>query len=375
MGLATNIGGGVQAFFYEPYMGAVQGPQYFVIGLGRGTGSLVGGVVGGAMMSTSSIVSTYSESLARGIASFGDEKFLKMRAETHRRVKDAAREGLLSGIVEGGGAVISGVAAGVTGVITKPVEGALRNGSTGFVRGVGIGVVGAVINPVLGIADGLNSFAQTILVQTSDVKLRPQVRHARTFDCILPMELDLLAALAAPSRPSDRPQAPLAALPYPVLSGLLALTSLSLPALQAQAQVITKAKRRGEMDAFVGFVSLVPASATAPERPRPAKADKDNAKDDKEPPSLAIKEPPLMPAVFLSVRYVFLRLEAWQQGQTQTQLGSSFSMWGKRRSSVAAGPASPGELEVVPWTDISHCVLVAPALVKELPLSVSLSYR
>ena len=28
-----------------------------------------------------------------------------------------------TGIVEGGGAVISGVAAGVTGVITKPVEG------------------------------------------------------------------------------------------------------------------------------------------------------------------------------------------------------------------------------------------------------------
>jgi len=78
--------------------------------------------------------------------------------------------------VEGGGAVISGVAAGVTGVITKPVEGALKHGSTGFVRGVAIGAMGAVINPVLGLADGLNSFAQTILVQTSDLRLRPQVR-------------------------------------------------------------------------------------------------------------------------------------------------------------------------------------------------------
>ena len=129
MGLATNIGGGVQvvhqinqmklkhsnspthpvhcnlptitphpqAFFYEPYQGAIHGPQSFVIGLGRGTGSLVGGVVGGAMMSTSAIVSTYSEAMARGISSFGDETFLKMRAETHRRVKDAAREGFLSG--------------------------------------------------------------------------------------------------------------------------------------------------------------------------------------------------------------------------------------------------------------------------------------
>ena len=33
--------------------------QNFVIGIGRGTGSLVGGVVGGTMMSTSAIVSTY----------------------------------------------------------------------------------------------------------------------------------------------------------------------------------------------------------------------------------------------------------------------------------------------------------------------------
>ena len=47
----------LQAFFYEPYQGAIHGPQSFVIGLGRGTGSLVGGVVGGAMMSTSAIVS------------------------------------------------------------------------------------------------------------------------------------------------------------------------------------------------------------------------------------------------------------------------------------------------------------------------------
>ena len=160
--------------------------------------------------------------------------------------------------------MISGVAAGVTGVITKPVEGALRNGSTGFVRGVGIGVVGVVINPVLGLADGLNSLAQTILVQTSDVRLRPQIRPPRTFDCVLPMELELLSAERQGLGPGLSAQGPglgpglgqelgggggfgdpsstlqsglLAPQSYPVLSGWLALTALSLPAVQAQAQV------------------------------------------------------------------------------------------------------------------------------------------
>ena len=49
VGLARNIGGGVQAFFYEPYLGAIHSPQRFVIGIGIGTGSLVGGVVSGAL--------------------------------------------------------------------------------------------------------------------------------------------------------------------------------------------------------------------------------------------------------------------------------------------------------------------------------------
>ena len=55
-------------------------------------------------------------------------------------------------------------------------------------------MVGVVINPVLGLADGLNSLAQTILVQTSDARLRPQIRPPRTFDCVLPMELEQLTA-------------------------------------------------------------------------------------------------------------------------------------------------------------------------------------
>ena len=42
-GFARNVGNGVQAFFYEPARGLVQGPQDFVLGIGKGTSSLVSG--------------------------------------------------------------------------------------------------------------------------------------------------------------------------------------------------------------------------------------------------------------------------------------------------------------------------------------------
>lgn len=42
-GLARNVGNGVQAFFYEPAQGLVQGPQDFVLGIKKGTTSLVSG--------------------------------------------------------------------------------------------------------------------------------------------------------------------------------------------------------------------------------------------------------------------------------------------------------------------------------------------
>lgn len=44
-GFVRNVGNGVEAFFYEPAQGLVQGPQDFVIGIGKGTSSLVSGVL------------------------------------------------------------------------------------------------------------------------------------------------------------------------------------------------------------------------------------------------------------------------------------------------------------------------------------------
>ena len=48
-GLIRGIGSGVRDLFYEPYEGAVEGPDEFLSGLGSGVQSLVGKSVGGVL--------------------------------------------------------------------------------------------------------------------------------------------------------------------------------------------------------------------------------------------------------------------------------------------------------------------------------------
>lgn len=59
-------------------------------------------------------------------------------------------------IREGGGALAKGLFRGVTGILTKPLEGAKSSGVEGFVQGVGKGIIGAAAQPVSGVLDLLS---------------------------------------------------------------------------------------------------------------------------------------------------------------------------------------------------------------------------
>lgn len=59
-------------------------------------------------------------------------------------------------IREGGGAFAKGLFRGVTGILTKPLEGAKASGVEGFVQGVGKGLIGAAAQPVSGVLDLLS---------------------------------------------------------------------------------------------------------------------------------------------------------------------------------------------------------------------------
>lgn len=208
-----------RTFFYEPYQGLVQSPQDFVLGIRKGTGSLLAGVVGGALTSTAALVGTASS----GIAYLsGDKEFVKERSFKRQQGKAARDRGVMDGIKHGSEEVLSGFASGITGIFTKPVQEAKKEGALGFIKGIGMGVAGVAVKPVLGLTDGLSTIAMGISNEVGDSVAITRVRPSRTF-----------------IRSSTDPS-------------VLILTPLNLSAAAAQEYVLAVAKKKKFSDAFLG---------------------------------------------------------------------------------------------------------------------------
>uniref|UniRef100_A0A671EWW7 Vacuolar protein sorting 13 homolog A n=1 Tax=Rhinolophus ferrumequinum TaxID=59479 RepID=A0A671EWW7_RHIFE len=169
-GLIREFSEGVEAFFYEPYQGAIQGPEEFVEGMALGLKALVSGAVGGLAGAASKITSA----MAKGVAAMTmDEDYQQKRREAMNKQPAGLREG----ITRGGKGLVSGFVSGITGIVTKPIKGAQKEGAAGFFKGVGKGLVGAVARPTGGIIDMASSTFQGIkrATETSDEveSLRP----------------------------------------------------------------------------------------------------------------------------------------------------------------------------------------------------------
>ncbi|KAM8876931.1 intermembrane lipid transfer protein VPS13C isoform 3-T3 [Synchiropus picturatus] len=184
-GLIRGLSEGVEAFFYEPIQGAVQGPEEFAEGLVIGVRSLLGHTVGGA----AGVVSRITGSVGKGLAAITmDKEFQqKRREEMNRPPKDFGES-----LAKGGKGLLKGVVSGVTGIVTKPVEGAKKEGTAGFFKGIGKGLVGVVARPTGSIVDMASSTFQGIqraAESTEEVtKLRP-VRLIREDGIIRPYDL------------------------------------------------------------------------------------------------------------------------------------------------------------------------------------------
>ncbi|CAI9549566.1 unnamed protein product [Staurois parvus] len=154
-GLIRGLSEGVEAFFYEPFQGAVQGPEEFAEGFAIGVRSLLGHTVGGA----AGVVSRITGSVGKGLAAITMDKEYqqKRREEMGRQPKDFGES-----LAKGGKGLLRGVVGGVTGIITKPVEGAKKEGAAGFFKGIGKGLVGVVARPTGGIIDMASSTFQGI---------------------------------------------------------------------------------------------------------------------------------------------------------------------------------------------------------------------
>ncbi|XP_062985430.1 intermembrane lipid transfer protein VPS13A isoform X2 [Elgaria multicarinata webbii] len=154
-GFIRDLSEGVEAFFYEPYQGAIQGPEEFVEGMALGLKALVGGAVGGLAGAASRITGA----MAKGVAAITmDEDYQQKRREAMNKQPT----GLKEGITRGGKGLVSGFVSGITGIVTKPIRGAQKEGAAGFFKGVGKGLVGAVARPTGGIIDMASSTFQGI---------------------------------------------------------------------------------------------------------------------------------------------------------------------------------------------------------------------
>ncbi|XP_077419043.1 intermembrane lipid transfer protein VPS13C isoform X3 [Vanacampus margaritifer] len=184
-GLIRGLSEGVEAFFYEPFQGAVQGPEEFAEGFVIGVRSLLGHTVGGA----AGVVSRITGSVGKGLAAITMDKEYqqKRREEMNRNPKDFGES-----LAKGGKGLLKGVVSGVTGIVTKPVEGAKKEGAAGFFKGIGKGLVGVVARPTGSIVDMASSTfqgIQRVAESTEDVsKLRP-VRLIREDGIIRPYDL------------------------------------------------------------------------------------------------------------------------------------------------------------------------------------------
>ncbi|KAM7259519.1 hypothetical protein ACFE04_015260 [Oxalis oulophora] len=91
--------------------------------------------------------------MSKGVAALSmDKKFIQSR----QRQESKGVEDLGDVLREGGGALAKGFFRGVTGILTKPLEGAKSSGVEGFVQGVGKGIIGAAAQPVSGVLDLLS---------------------------------------------------------------------------------------------------------------------------------------------------------------------------------------------------------------------------
>lgn len=110
---------GIGDFFYEPAAGIVHGPEEFAEGIANGVKSLASNVIGG----TAGALGRIGNRLGTGVAVLTiDDKFQKERRERINRK---------TGFAESGKNLFRGFISGVTGVVTKPIEGAKEEGVEG----------------------------------------------------------------------------------------------------------------------------------------------------------------------------------------------------------------------------------------------------
>ncbi|XP_063230011.1 intermembrane lipid transfer protein Vps13 isoform X2 [Bacillus rossius redtenbacheri] len=169
-GLVLGLTQGVEDLFYEPFQGAIEGPEEFAEGLLIGVRSLFGHTLGGA----AGAVSRITGAMGKGVAALTFDKDYQRKRREAMLQRPA---NVQMGLARSGRGLVMGVVDGVSGVFTKPIAGAKEEGVEGFFKGVGKGVVGLVTRPTAGVIDfasgSLEAVKRVAEVSEEVSRLRP----------------------------------------------------------------------------------------------------------------------------------------------------------------------------------------------------------
>jgi len=155
VGLFGNISSGVSDLLEKPAKGFLNGPLEGGKGIVTGAGSLVKNTVSGTMNSLGKVTG----SLATGLSSLAmDDEYLASREQAKMKRPKHLGEGIYQGV----GSIGKGVFEGVTGIFTKPIEGAQKGGVGGFLKGTFKGITGAIVKPVTGVLDAASKTAEGV---------------------------------------------------------------------------------------------------------------------------------------------------------------------------------------------------------------------
>lgn len=174
--LLSNLGTGVYDFFHEPALGLVSSPGEFLVGITRGTSSLVKNSVYGLFNTAAKLTG----SLGHGVAKLSfDPAYRRERQLMQREKPRHFGEGIAFGVRDLG----IGVFRGLTGVVHEPIKGAVDGGALGALTGIVRGVQGVYVKPAVGAIDLITQTTEGIRNTTTywDEKDRRRVRPPRFF--------------------------------------------------------------------------------------------------------------------------------------------------------------------------------------------------
>jgi len=174
--LLKNLGTGFQDLFKKPYKGLRKGPLQAFKGALSGGFSLVRHTVDGAFTSTSNM----SSGISKGILHLTkDENYINDLEK--KKIVEKPND-FVEGIGFGLTSMAGGIFHGVTDIITKPLEGAKKEGGKGFGKGLLKGFAGLIIKPVSGILELISKTSEGIKnTMHSSIEKSLYERKARTF--------------------------------------------------------------------------------------------------------------------------------------------------------------------------------------------------